>query len=83
MKINEIISEYTLQGRTCTKDCSGHRAGWYWAKSKGVTNPVSCDSRSPSFNGGCSAAAEYPAMKHPRIRGEKGRFARPVPVPRR
>lgn len=78
MKINEIITEFTFYGRTCTKDCSGHRAGWYWAKKKAVTNPAACTSRSPSFTGGCEVATAQTKLAHPRVR-EKGRFVRTTP----
>lgn len=74
MKIREIIQEYNFYGRTCTKDCSGHRAGWYWAKKKAVTNDTQCSSRSPSFTGGCQTALSQQKLQHPRIRGAGGRF---------
>lgn len=53
MKMWEIISELEFKGSTCTKDCSGHKAGYAWSKKKGNRN---CDSRSPSFNKGCEIA---------------------------
>lgn len=55
MKITEIISEADLffkgdKDYLCTKDCSGHGAGYSWAKKKNVTK---CNSHSNSFNRGC------------------------------
>jgi hypothetical protein len=29
----------SFKGYKCTKDCSGHRAGYEWAKRKGVATP--------------------------------------------
>jgi cellulase/cellobiase CelA1 len=41
----------------CTDDCSGHDAGFEWAKQAGVTDG-SCYSDSASFNEGCQAYAD-------------------------
>lgn len=38
---------------TCTKDCSGHKAGYEWARKKGITSPGQCGGKSNSFTGGC------------------------------
>lgn len=54
MKITEIINEATFYGSECTKDCSGHRAGFAWALEKNKEGP--CNSHSPSFNKGCLIA---------------------------
>jgi hypothetical protein len=29
-------SPLKFKGYRCTKDCSGHKAGYYWAKQKGL-----------------------------------------------
>ncbi len=80
MKIIEIINEYNFHGRTCTNDCSGHKAGWYWSKNKQVTNPIQCNQPySPSFQGGCNTALDK-NLKHPRIRNNSGQFANPNPT---
>jgi hypothetical protein len=41
----------------CTEDCSGHEAGFEWAKENGVTDG-SCYGDSESFNEGCQAYAD-------------------------
>ena len=45
----------TFRGYECTQDCSGHRAGYAWAKNKRITVESYCTSRSNSFNEGCEA----------------------------
>jgi len=53
MKASEILSELRFKGSACTKDCSGHEAGYNWSK----RNPDrDCASRSPSFTKGCNIA---------------------------
>lgn len=53
MRINEIIGTRKFKGSVCTKDCSGHRAGYAWAQ----THPNQAAlSRSPSFNKGAAIA---------------------------
>lgn len=49
----EQLDELNFLGSTCTKDCSGHRAGYAWSKRKG-TVPAS---RSASFNKGAALQA--------------------------
>jgi len=56
-KNNIVASEQQLDeldflGSPCTKDCSGHRAGYEWYKRKG-RDPYS---HSPSFNNGATLA---------------------------
>lgn len=41
----------------CTGDCSGHEAGYDWAKEKGITDPGDCGGKSRSFIEGCEAYA--------------------------
>jgi pyrimidine deaminase RibD-like protein len=46
------LDELSFLGSPCTRDCSGHRAGYEWSKSKGGvpgTSPFS-----PSFNNGAN-----------------------------
>jgi predicted nucleotidyltransferase len=50
---DQQINELDFLGSQCTKDCSGHRAGYAWSKRKG-TVPAS---RSPSFNKGAALQA--------------------------
>lgn len=42
----------------CTADCSGHQAGYDWAKSKEIADPDECSGNSDSFAEGCRVAAE-------------------------
>jgi len=49
----EQLDELTFKGSECTKDCSGHRAGYEWWLRK-RKNPMSW---SPSFNKGAALAA--------------------------
>lgn len=37
----------------CKDDCSGHIAGWYWARDNQVTKAVECEGNSMSFQEGC------------------------------
>ena len=53
-----IAQANTFKGYACTKDCSGHRAGYEWAKRKGITDPSQCSGNSRSFYEGCVAYAE-------------------------
>lgn len=48
----------TYKGYACTKDCSGHRAGYEWAKRKGIADPVECGGKSKSFVEGCRSFTE-------------------------
>jgi len=49
----EQLRELQFLGSTCTKDCSGHRAGYNWSKRKGLVHAASW---SPSFNKGAALA---------------------------
>ena len=44
-----------FHGFQCTKDCSGHRAGYEWAERKSITSQEGCRGRSNSFIEGCYA----------------------------
>lgn len=52
----EQLRELSFLGSECTKDCSGHRAGYNWSKSKG--NIQGNSPYSPSFNKGAALAAQ-------------------------
>lgn len=57
MRYAEIIAELDFKGSACSVDCSGHQAGYNWAK----RNPGKpCNSRSPSLNKGCEIAKKEP-----------------------
>ena len=47
----EQLRELQFLGSTCTKDCSGHRAGYAWSQRKGGRIPYSW---SPSFDKGAA-----------------------------
>lgn len=50
--LKDELTELNFLGSPCTKDCSGHRAGYAWSQSKGGvpgTSPFS-----PSFNNGAN-----------------------------
>jgi len=48
-----LLDELSFLGSECTKDCSGHRAGYDWSKRKGLRQ---ANSWSPSFNKGAGLA---------------------------
>ena len=48
--VKEKLNELEFLGSPCTKDCSGHRAGYAWSQSKG--GRVAQSPFSPSFNNG-------------------------------
>ena len=76
MRFYEILSELTFQGSPCTKDCSGHQAGYAWQKARAGTGP--CVSSNPSFNKGCEIAKKQVQDKkvvRPKIRNPQGKFA--------
>jgi hypothetical protein len=50
----EKLDELSFLGSECTKDCSGHRAGYDWSKRKGLKQGNS--PYSPSFNKGAALA---------------------------
>jgi hypothetical protein len=50
----EQLDELTFLGSECTKDCSGHRAGYNWSKTRGGVDGMS--PWSPSFNKGAALA---------------------------
>jgi hypothetical protein len=54
VKGREQLRELQFLGSTCTKDCSGHRAGYNWSKRKGLVQANS--PWSPSFNKGAALA---------------------------
>lgn len=49
------IDELSFLGSQCTKDCSGHRAGYEWSARKG--NAQGTSPYSPSFNKGANLRA--------------------------
>jgi hypothetical protein len=52
MRIDELLTELTFMGHTCTKDCSGHRAGYEYAMNKGLKAQTKTPSKSFDFGTG-------------------------------
>jgi hypothetical protein len=48
--LKDELNELNFLGSPCTKDCSGHRAGYAWSKQRGGRQGNS--PFSPSFNNG-------------------------------
>lgn len=54
----DVAPSFRGTGYACTTDCSGHQAGYDWAKSTGVTTARQCSGTSQSFVEGCMAYVE-------------------------
>jgi hypothetical protein len=50
------LDELSFLGSPCTKDCSGHKAGYEWSKARGGVDANS--PFSPSFNNGARLARD-------------------------
>jgi hypothetical protein len=58
--------ERTYSGYECTDDCSGHAAGYEWAKEHGIEDAANCpEGNSRSFLEGCLAYAQDPNRADP------------------
>ena len=53
-----VSAERSFKGYVCTQDCSGHKAGYEWARRKGISDPARCGGKSQSFIEGCMAYAK-------------------------
>lgn len=76
MKIQELLNELTFQGSPCTKDCSGHAAGYRYGMQHQLSGATLTPS--PSFDKGTGIAAGQIASKRivrPKVRNPQGRFA--------
>ena len=89
MKLHEFLTEQQLDeltffGSPCTKDCSGHLAGYKWAKRKGTLSRSNGPSN--SFNNGTEIAINQKAAGlnpiSTGIRGDNGRFQKFEPAPK-
>lgn len=63
MKIKDITEaplNLMYKGYRCTKDCSGHIAGYDWADNIGIEDPNECPGlpTHPSFWEGCKSKTE-------------------------
>ncbi|MDR6992455.1 hypothetical protein J2X52_002572 [Luteimonas sp. 3794] len=52
-----------FRGYSCTSDCSGHHAGYEWARTRGISYNGSCSGNSQSFIEGCWAWVEEQAQR--------------------
>ena len=48
----------SFHGENCTQDCSGHKAGYEWARKKHITTKEQCGGKSNSFVEGCRSWVE-------------------------
>ena len=57
--LNPLLEQgLSFMGYPCTQDCSGHQAGYNYAKYWGITDPNLCPyGNSNSFWEGCKAGA--------------------------
>lgn len=82
MRIKDLLNELKFQGSQCTKDCSGHAAGYQWSlKNGGKTTATP----SPSFDNGTKIASDQVASNkvvRPKIRNAQGKFAAPGITPK-
>jgi hypothetical protein len=53
----------------CTDDCSGHQAGYAWAKARDISDPSVCGGNSRSFIEGCM---DYAAQRARELREDAG-----------
>ena len=65
MKAEEILKEGLMyKGYPCTKDCSGHMAGYAWAKQRNIVNPQDLPTdTNNSFREGMLSFTEGKQMK--------------------
>ena len=47
------FGQSTFDEYVCKTDCSGHRAGYEWARKNGINNRRFCKGKSKSFVEGC------------------------------
>ena len=52
--------DLTFGGYDCLENCSGHAAGYSWAKENRISMEESCDDKSMSFYYGCKAYIDDP-----------------------
>lgn len=77
---DEQLNELQFMGSTCTKDCSGHRAGYAWSKARGGQNANS--PWSPSFNkGSVLGTQEIMKANQPKQPKPAPNPTRPIPGP--
>lgn len=75
MRIAEILNELTFMGSPCTKDCSGHKAGYEWSLNKGGAIAAS---PSNSFNNG-ARIGQRQATQRPQGGGKRAGYTSQTP----
>jgi hypothetical protein len=62
MRLTDLLplTELEFMGSICTKDCSGHAAGYKWSLDHGGKQPIS---HSRSFNNGAAIAGQKRAQR--------------------
>jgi hypothetical protein len=55
MRLIELLNELDFMGSPCTKDCSGHKAGYKWSLDHGGVTTMT---PSRSFNNGAGIAVD-------------------------
>jgi hypothetical protein len=70
-----LLNELQFMGSLCTKDCSGHRAGYQWSLAR---NGRQAMSHSASFNKGAAIAAAQVARR-PQGGGKKPGYVSQTP----
>jgi hypothetical protein len=71
MRIKDIVTELDFMGSPCTKDCSGHMAGYDWSMNRGGSQAAS---RSNSFNNGAGIAVNVLNQRRRKKRTKKIEF---------
>jgi hypothetical protein len=72
----------TYGGFECTDDCSGHAAGYEWAKEHDIEDEANCpEGNSQSFHEGCIAFTEDPNRADP-DEDDEGNIVGEEPTPR-
>jgi hypothetical protein len=85
VKIQEILNELSFFGSPCTKDCSGHMAGFNWANKH--NSNVASATPSRSFNNGTAISIDHktknrkPSIKGA-IRDTRGKYTKFNPQPK-
>jgi len=68
--MSEILNELDFMGSPCTKDCSGHKAGYEWSLKKGGAIAAS---PSNSFNNG-ARIGQRQATQRPQGGGKRAGY---------
>jgi pyrimidine deaminase RibD-like protein len=75
--LDKPLNELQFMGSQCTKDCSGHRAGYAWSKARGGVDANS--PYSPSFNKGASLGKQE--LQRPQPQQQTKQPAQPQQAP--